>query len=73
MGQDPMPGLGLHLGNNLVGLRQLLKIVDAGGERIDITLGSADAEHVQNYLRVLRIVLVPAVVQRLAGSCQGNR
>jgi len=53
MGQDPMPGLGLHLGNNLVGLRQLLKIVDAGGERIDIALDRANVEHVQNDLRVL--------------------
>ena len=32
-----------------------------------IELFGADPEHVQNDLRVFRIVLVPAVVQRLPG------
>ena len=70
VGQDAMPGLGLGFRDRLVGLRQLLQIVDPGCERIDIALGGTDPEHVQDDLRVLRVVLVPAVVQRLAGAGQ---
>jgi hypothetical protein len=56
--------------NHLVRLRQLLDIVDTGEEAIGVGLRGADLEHVQDDLRVLRIVLIPAVVQRLTRPCQ---
>ena len=56
-----------------MGLRQLLDIVEPFGERVLIVLGQTDPQHVQYYLRVLGIVLVPAVVQCFSGSGQGHR
>ncbi|CKY19423.1 Uncharacterised protein [Mycobacterium tuberculosis] len=73
MGQDAVPGLRLRLGNGLVRLRHLLQVVDAGGQRVDVALSGADLEHVQNYLGVFGIVLVPAIMQRLTRPCQGDR
>src|SRR3546814_7481414 len=63
MRQNPVPCLGLRLGNGFVCLRHLLQIVDARGQRIDIALGRADPQHMQDLLRVLGIILVPAIVQ----------
>ena len=63
--QQAMPELGLRLRDHLVRLRQLLDVVDAGEEGISVGLRGADLEHMQDDLRVLRIVLVPSVVQRL--------
>ena len=68
MRQQPMPEFGLGFRDDLVGLRQLLDVVNAGPERVAVGLRSADPEHVQDDLGILRIVLVPAVVQRLSGA-----
>ncbi len=73
MGQQPVPELGLGLRDNLVRLRQLLNVVDTGHEGIGVGLRGADPQHVQDHLRVLRIILVPTVVQRFSGPSQGNR
>lgn len=72
VGQDAMPCLRLSLGDRLVRFRHLLQVVDPGGERIDVSLGGANPQHVQDHLRILGIVLVPAIVQSLARSSQGN-
>src|SRR3954453_14508660 len=68
MGQQPVPDLGLGLGDNLVGLRKLLQVVNSGRKRVLIDHRGTDSEHVQDDLRVLRVVLVPAVVQSLSGA-----
>ena len=73
VGEDPMPELGLGAGDDLVGLRKLLDVVHAGEQRIVEDLDGADLEHVQEHLRVLRVVLVPAIVKRLAGAREGHR
>jgi hypothetical protein len=70
MRQDAVPGLRLGLRDRLVGLRQLLEIVDAGNQRVDIGLRDADPQRVQNDLGTLGIVLVPTVVQRRSASLQ---
>lgn len=54
-------------------LRELLQIIDGRGERVDIALRRADPQHVQDDLRVLGVVLVPAVVQRIARSGELDR
>lgn len=71
MRQESMPDLGLGLRDELMGLGELLKVIDAGGQRILIGHRGADTEHVQDYLGVLRVVLIPAVVQRFTrpGEC----
>ena len=51
-----------------MGLEQLLEVIDPGCQRIDVALGGSDPEHMQDDLRVLGIVLVPAVVQGLPGA-----
>ncbi len=48
-----------------MGLRELLDVDEAVGERIVVALHGADPQHMQDYLGVLRIVLVPTVGQRL--------
>ena len=68
VGQDPMQHLGLGPRDGVVGLGQFLHVVDAGGERVIVDLRGADADHVQHDLGVLRVVLVPTVVQGLAGA-----
>ena len=65
-----MPGLRLGLRDRLVRLRQLLQVVDACDERIDIALGGTDAEHMQDNLGIPRVVLVLAVVKRLPGPSE---
>jgi hypothetical protein len=60
----------------MVSLRQLLEIVHPVSQRVMIVLHDAIAQHVENDLRILGIVLVPRVMQRLtgAGQCQtGNQ
>jgi hypothetical protein len=56
-----------------VRLRQFLNVVDAGADRIEIGLRRSDLEHVQDNLRILGIVLVPAVVQSFPRTGQRNR
>ncbi len=73
MRQDAMPQFGLGACNHLVGLRQLLDVADAGNEGVVEDLDRADLQHVQDDLRVLRIVLVPAVVQGLPRSGERDR
>ena len=68
VGQDPMQHLGLGPRDGVVRLGQFLHVVDAGGEWIVVHLRGADADHVQHDLGVLRVVLVPAVMQGLAGA-----
>jgi hypothetical protein len=69
-----MPQFGLGARDHLVGLRQLLNVAGAGHQRVMKDLNRADLQHAQNDLRILRIVLVPAVVQRLPrpGECHGR-
>ena len=64
--------LGLGTCHQLIGLRQFLDIACDGHQRIVKDLDSADLQHVQDDLRVLRIVLVPAVVNRLPGRRQNR-
>jgi hypothetical protein len=73
MRQQPMPELSLSLRDHLVRLRQLLDVIDARDERIDVGLRGADPQHVQDDLCILRIVLVSAVVQSLPRSRQRHR
>lgn len=73
MSQDAVPGLRLGLLNRLVRFQQLLEIVDAGGQRINISLRRADPQHVQDDLCVFGIVFVPPVGQRFPGSGQRYR
>lgn len=60
--QDTMPQLSFRPRDDIVGFRQLLDVVRPLDQRIVVELFSADPEHVQDDLRVLRIVLVPAIV-----------
>ncbi len=71
--QQSMPEFRLGLRNDLVRLRQFLDIVDARADRIEVGLRRADPEHVEDDLGVLRIVLVPAVMQSLPRSCERDR
>ena len=66
VGQDLMQGLGLGLRNRLMRLGQLVDVGNAGGQRIMIELAHPSAEHVQDSLRMLGIVFVPAIVDGLA-------
>ena len=83
----PVPGYafwaaGVHgpARDNFLQLEGLtLEILDfAGGRRlrregIGVGLRCADTQHVQDHLHVVRIILVPTVVQRFSGPSQGNR
>lgn len=71
--QDTMPQLGFRPRDDIVGLRQLLNVVRPLDQRIVVELFGADPEHVQDDLRVLRIVLVPAIVQRFPGPGETDR
>ena len=57
-----MHGLGLGLGDDLVGLGQLLPIVDALTQRIIIALGGAHPQQVQHDLGIFGVVLIPSVM-----------
>src|SRR6188472_1054116 len=67
VGQDAVQDLGLSSRDRFVHLREFLDIVDAGSKRVMIALRSPYGEHVQDDLGVLRVVLVPAIVERLPG------
>ena len=67
-----MHRLGLGLGNHLMGLGQFLPVVDAVQQWIIVALGGADAQHVKYNLGVFGVILVPAVMQGLAGPGQGD-
>ena len=67
-----MPQLSLGARYDIMGFGQFLNIVRAGTHRILEDLHRTDLSHMQDDLGVLRIVLVPAVVQRLACPSQGN-
>ena len=58
-----MLDLGLCPGDRLMCLRQFLYVVDAGAQRIVVALRRLDLQHVQDHLRVLGVVLVPAIMQ----------
>jgi hypothetical protein len=73
MRQDTVLNLGLGPGDRFMCLRQFLHVVDADTKRIMIDLRRLDLEHVQNYLRILGVILVPAVVQGLSGSGERQR
>ena len=68
-----MLDLGLGPGDRFMRLRQFLHVVDAGAERIMIGRRRLGPEHVQDHLRILGVVLVPTVVQGLAGSSERQR
>ncbi len=72
VGLDAVQDLRLGPRDRLVGHRQLLDVVDPVRERVVVGLRRPDPQHVQDHLRVLGVVLVPAVVQRLAGAGQGH-
>ena len=52
----------------MMSLRQLLRVVGASDQRIMPGLAQTSLEHVQDNLRILRVVLVPGVVHRLASA-----
>ena len=68
-----MPQLGLGPRHRIMGLGQFLNVVRPGDHRVLEDLHRADLQHVQDDLRILRIILVPAVVQRLACAGEGDR
>ena len=70
MSQHPVPKFGLRPRDDVVRLGQLLKVIRAAEQRVVVELLVPDLHHVQDDLRVLRVVLVPAVVQGLTGACQ---
>ena len=74
VGQQAMPELCLGTRDHVVRLRQLLKIVQTTVARVAVDGRRADPEHVQDHLGILRIVLVPAVVEGLAsaGECHAR-
>ena len=63
----------LPQGDLLVGIGHLLQVLMPGHERIEIPLRRPVLQQMQNDLRVLRIVLVPRVVQGLSRAGDGNR
>lgn len=63
MGQDTMPEFRLRPRNHLVGLRQFLDVTSASDQRVVKDLNRPNLQHPQDDLRILRIILVPAVVQ----------
>jgi len=65
-----VPELGLGFGHDLVRLGKLLQVIDSCSKWILVDHRRTDTEHVQDDLRVLRIVLIPTVVQRLSGARQ---
>jgi hypothetical protein len=57
----------------LVRVRHLLQILISRDQRIDVRLRGPLLQQMENDLCVFRIVLVPGVVQRLAGAGDGER
>ncbi len=70
VGLAPVQELSLGARDRLVGLRQFLDVVDAGRKRVVVGQRGADPQHMQDYLRILQVVLVPAMVQRLSRAGQ---
>ena len=56
-----------------MGFGYLLNVIDAVNQRVVIELAGADLQHMQNNLRILRVIFIPAVMQRLAGPRERNR
>ncbi len=73
MRQDPVPKLGLRAGNDVMCLGQSLKVICAAQHWVMIELLIPDLHHMQYDLRILRIILVPTVVQGLSGARQSHR
>lgn len=73
MRRNAVPELGLRTRDDLMRLRQLLNVGDPDDQGIMKELHGAVLQHVQDDLGVLRVVLVPAVVQGLARSSQADR
>jgi hypothetical protein len=71
MRQETVQNLRFGLGDRFMRLRQFLQVVHSMEERVVVALGQTGTEHVQDHLRIFGIVLVPAVVDRLA--CTGER
>ena len=63
----------LPQGDLLIGVGHLLQVLMPGHERIEIPLRRPVLQQMQNDLRVLRIVLVPRVVQGLSRAGDGDR
>lgn len=62
---QPMHCLGLGLGDDLVRLGQILPVIHPMLDGIGVLLRVARPEQIQDNLSVLRVVLVPPVVQGL--------
>lgn len=73
MRQDTVPELCLRTRDDLVRLRQLLDVGNPDDQRIVNELHGTDLQHVQDDLGVLRIVLVPAIVQSFPRSGEADR
>ena len=63
----------LPKGDLLISVGDLLQVLMPGHERVEITLRGPVLEQMQNDLRVLRIVLVPRVVQGFSCAGDGHR
>jgi hypothetical protein len=57
----------------LIRVRHLLQIMMPGHQRVEKPLRRSGLQQMQNDLRVLGIILVPRVVQRIAGAGDGQR
>ncbi len=74
MRQDPVNGLRPCSRHGLMRLRELLDICEAGDQGIQIDLAETCRQHMQDNLGILRIILVPSVVDgfALASECHGR-
>ncbi len=74
MGHDAMLNLDLPQRDLIVGLSELLEIVHTVDQRIVISLNDAGFEQMEQDLCVLRIILIPRVVERIARPryCEGG-
>jgi hypothetical protein len=73
MCNDPVAQLGAGAGYLLVGLGDLLEIVRALDQRVVVLLRYPLLEQLENHLRILGVILVPAVEHRVAIASAGNR
>ena len=67
-----MPEFRLRPRNHLVGLRQFLDVTSASDQRVVKDLNRPNLQHPQDDLRILRIILVPAVVQCFSRAGESN-
>ena len=63
MGQHPVPKFSLRLGDDIVGFGQLLNVIRAAYQRVVVILLVSDLHHMQDHLRILWVILIPAVVE----------